>query len=105
MTTVIRLKTNAHYRGLEVTILGTVRAGALAIAGYGASQQLAIATIAVRRRRGQRIYSVAGTNEWTTSLETVARAAVKAREARDARARLAPRTTLPWRRGRPGVSA
>ena len=82
MTTAIRLKTDAHYRGLEVTILGTVRAGALAIVGYGTPQQLAIAAIAVRRRRGQRIYSVAGTHEWTTSLDTVAHAAVKAREAR-----------------------
>jgi len=91
MTTVIRLKTHAHYRGLEVTILGTVRTGALAIAGYGTPQELAIAAIAARRRRGRRIYSVAGTHEWTTCLDTVARAAVKAREARDARTRSARR--------------
>ena len=92
ITPTIRLKTSARYQGLEVTILGNVGEGALAIAGHGTPRELAIATIAVRRRRGRRVYCVAGTREWTTSVETVAQAAVKAREARDAHVRLARRT-------------
>lgn len=47
MTPRIRLKSTARYHGLEVTILGNVGEGALAIAGYGTPRELAIATIAV----------------------------------------------------------
>ena len=59
-TTTIRVTTTARYRGLTVTVLGDTRAGLLAIAGYGTAQELAIAAIAVKRRRGQRVYCVAG---------------------------------------------
>jgi hypothetical protein len=88
----IRCKTTVHYRDLEITILRDVGEDAWAIAGYDTPQELVIAAIAVRRRRGRRVYCLAGTREWTSSLETVARAAVHAREARDARVRLARRT-------------
>jgi hypothetical protein len=91
----IRLKTAVRYHGLEVTIVGDVGSGLLAIAGYGTPQELAIATIAVKRRRGRRVYCVAGGHEWTASAATVAEAAVRARHARDARVRLT-------RRGREG---
>ncbi|MDX6707188.1 MAG: hypothetical protein QOI48_3034 [Solirubrobacteraceae bacterium] len=49
------------------------------------ARKLAIAPIAVKRRRGRRLYCVAGSHEWTTNAATVAQAAVTAREARDAR--------------------
>jgi hypothetical protein len=90
-TTTIRLKTPARHRGLDVTILGDSVTGLLAVAGYGTPEERAIAMIAIRRRRGRRVYSVAGTDEWTTSVATVAQAAVKAREARNARVRLMQR--------------
>ena len=67
-----------------MTVLGDARAGLLAIAGYGTAQELAIAAIAVKRRRGRRVYCVAGGGAWTPSVDDVARAAVRAREARDA---------------------
>ena len=51
----MRVSTTARYRGLAVTVLGDTRAGLLAIAGYGTAQELAIAAIAVKRRRGQRV--------------------------------------------------
>jgi hypothetical protein len=96
-TTTIRLTTTVRYHGLEVTILGDVTGGAglRAIAGYGTPHELAIATIAVKRRRGRRVYCVAGSHEWTTSAATVARAAVTARHARDARVRLTHRPRAP----------
>ena len=83
-TTTIRVTTDARYRGLAVTVLGDARAGLLAIAGYGTAQELAIAAIAVKRRRGRRVYCVAGGRAWTASIDEVARAAVRARELRDA---------------------
>jgi hypothetical protein len=83
-TTTIRLKTAVRYRGLEVTILGNVDAGLLAIAGYGTHRELAIAAIAVKRRRGARVYCVIGGSSWTSSIDDVAQAAVRARETRDA---------------------
>ena len=82
-TTTIRVSTAARYRGLAVTVLGDARAGLLAIAGYGTAQELAIAAIAVKRRRGRRVYRVAGADRWTASVDDVARAAVRAREARE----------------------
>ncbi|MEA2149349.1 MAG: hypothetical protein QOD69_1179 [Solirubrobacteraceae bacterium] len=91
VTTTIRLKTTIRYHGLEVTITGDVGTGLLAIAGYGTPQELAIATIAVKRRRGRRVYCVAGSQEWTASAATVAQAAVRARHSRDARVRLTHR--------------
>jgi hypothetical protein len=86
--TTIRITTAARYHGLEVTIRGDVGAGLLAIAGDGTADELAISTIAVKRRRGRRVYCIAGGHDWTTSLDTVGQAAVTAREARDARVRL-----------------
>lgn len=83
--TTIRVSTAARYRGLGVTVLGDARAGLLAIAGYGTAQELAIAAIAVKRRRGQRVYCVAGDCAWTASVDEVARAAVRARERHDTR--------------------
>ena len=83
-TTTIRVTTAAHYRGLTVTVLGDARAGLLAIAGYGTAQELAIAALAVKRRRGQRVYCVVGSRAWTASVDDVARAAVRARERSDA---------------------
>ena len=59
-TTTIRVTTRARYRGLPVTIVGDVNVGLLAVAGYGTAQELAIAAIAVKRRRRQRVYCVAG---------------------------------------------
>ena len=50
MATTIRVKTTAHYNGLPITILGDLRAGLVAVAGYGTPQELAIAAIAVKRR-------------------------------------------------------
>ena len=87
-TATMRRKAPARYQGREVTIVGDRAAGMLAVAGYGTPQERAIAMIAVKRRHGRRVYSVAGTHEWTTSVTTVAHAAVEAREARDARLRL-----------------
>lgn len=83
-TTTIRVSTAARYRGLAVTVLGDERAGLLAIAGYETAHELAIAPIAVQHRRGQRVYCVAGGGDWTASVDDVAQAAVRAREARDA---------------------
>lgn len=82
-TTTIRVTTAARYRGLAVTVLGDARAGLLAVAGYGTAHELAIAAITVKRRRGLRVYCVAGSRGWTASVEDVARAAVRARELRD----------------------
>jgi hypothetical protein len=79
-----RIETPVLYRGLRVTVLGELGAGLLAVAGYGTPQELAIAAIAVKRRDGEHIYSVAGSNEWTGSVDDVARAAVRARDAGDA---------------------
>jgi len=93
-TPAIRRKTPARYHGLEVTIVGETAAGLQAVTGYGTPQERAIAMIAIKRRRGRRVYSVAGTHEWTASVATVAYAAVKAREARDARLRLIRRGGL-----------
>ena len=80
--TTIRVDTAARYRGLTVTVLGDARAGLLAIAGYGTPHELAIAAITVKHRHGQRVYCVAGAQAWTASIDDVARAAVRAREAR-----------------------
>ena len=76
-----RLARTTGYRGLAVTVLGDERVGLLAIAGYGTAQELAIAAIAVKRRRGRRVYQVTGADRWTTSVDDVARAAVRTREA------------------------
>ena len=81
--TTIRVSTDVRYRGLAVTVFGDTRAGLLAIAGYGTPQEIAIAAIAVKHRRGERVYCVAGAHVWTRSIDDVARAAVRAREARD----------------------
>ena len=82
-TTTIRVTTAARYRGLAVTVLGDTRAGLLVIAGYGTSQELAIAAIDVKRWRGQPVYCVTGTDAWVASIHDLAHAAVRAREARD----------------------
>ncbi len=83
-TTTVRATTSVRYRGLAVTVLGDTRAGLLVIAGYGTPQEMAIAAIAVKRRRGQRMFCVAGSRVWMASVDDVAQAAVGAREARDA---------------------
>lgn len=82
--TTIRVTTSAHYRGLAVTVLGDTRAGLLAIAGYGTPQEIAIAAISVKCRRGHLVYRVATSRAWTPSLDDVAQSAVTARQARDA---------------------
>ena len=82
--TTIRVSTDVRYRGLAVTVFGDTRAGLLAIAGYGTPQEIAIAAIAVKRWRGQRIFCVAGSRVWMASVDDVVQAAVSAREARDA---------------------
>jgi len=82
--TTIRVRTAARYQGLPVTVLGDTQAGLLAVAGYGTPQELAIAAIVVKHRRGQPMYCVAGTRVWAASIDEVAQAAVTAREARDA---------------------
>lgn len=82
--TTIRVTTAARYRGLTVTVLGDTRAGLLAIAGYGTAQELAIGAIAVKRRRGRRVYCVPGGRAWTANVDDVARATVREREMRDA---------------------
>ena len=82
--TTIRVSTDVRYRGLAVTLVGDTRAGLLAIAGYGTPQETAIAAIAVKCRRGQRMFCVAGSRVWMASVDDVAQAAVRAREARDA---------------------
>jgi hypothetical protein len=81
MTTPIRVTTTARYHGLQVTIIGELNAGLLAIAGYGTRQELALAAIAVKQRGDQRVYRVAGTSSWTPSLERAAAAAVRLLEA------------------------
>ena len=81
--TTIRVETPACYRGQAVTVVGDVRAGLLAVAGYGTPQQLAIAAIAVKRRGGRPVYRVPGHGRWTADLNRVACAAVRGREARD----------------------
>ena len=79
--TTIRVSTDARYRGLAVTVVGDTRAGLLAIAGYGTPQEIAIAAIAVKRRCGQRVFCVAGSRDWMTSIDDVAQAAVESRGA------------------------
>ncbi len=83
MTTTIRVTTGARYNGLQVTVLGELGAGLLAVAGYGTPQEIAIAAIAVKRQCDEQVYRVAG-GAWTNSVDDVARAAVRAREALDA---------------------
>ena len=83
--TAMRVTTQARYRGLEVTVLGDVGAGLLAVAGYGTPDELAIAAIAVKRRAGRRVYCVTGRGTWTASVAAAAAEAVRAREARDRR--------------------
>ena len=82
-TTTMRMRTQARYRGLTVTLVGEVNAGLLAIAGYGTPQELAIAAITVKRRDSRYVYRVAGEHEWTASVTAIADAAVRARHARD----------------------
>ena len=82
-TTTMRMRTQARYRGLTVTLVGDVNAGLLAIAGYGTPQELAIATITVKRRDSRYVYRVAGEHEWTASVTAIADAAVTVRQARD----------------------
>lgn len=82
-TTTMRMRTQARYRGLTVTLVGDVNAGLLAIAGYGTPRELAIAAISVKRRGSRYVYCVAGEHEWTASLAAIADAAVRARQARD----------------------
>ena len=84
-TTTMRVRTQARYRGLTVTLVGDVNAGLLAIAGYGTPQELAIAAITVKRRDSRLVYCVAGEHEWTASVTAIADAAVRARQARDSR--------------------
>ena len=84
MATTIRVTTAARYRGLEVTIIGDLGAGLLAIAGYGTPQELAIAAIAVKHCGGRHVYCVAGAGGWTASLEEVASAAAHVGRAREA---------------------
>jgi len=50
-------------RCLQVTVLGELSAGLLAVAGYGAPQELAIGAVAVKRRRGGWVYCVVGGRE------------------------------------------
>ena len=83
VTTTIRVKTAARYRGLTVTVLGDARAGLLAIAGYGTAQELAIAAIDVKRRGGHRVFAVVGTAQWTPHIAVVAATAAALREQRD----------------------
>jgi hypothetical protein len=82
ITTPIRQTTTVRYQDLHVTIIGELDAGLLAIAGYGTTQELAIAAIAVRRRGGRYLYCVAGQGRWLTSFEAVAQDAVMTRQTR-----------------------
>jgi hypothetical protein len=82
MATTIRVTTAARYRCLEVTIIGDLDAGLLAIAGYDTPQELAIAAIAVKHRGGRHVYRVAGVGGWTASLEEVASSAAHVGRAR-----------------------
>ena len=60
MTTMLGVLTGARYRGLPVTVVGTDRGPLLAIAAYATPHELAIAAVVVKRRGGQRVFSVAG---------------------------------------------
>jgi len=79
-----KTQTSVRYGDLTVTLLGTTTAGLLVIAGYGTHDEVAIAVIAVKHRDDCHLYCLAGTNEWTTSVDDVAQAAVQARQALDA---------------------
>ena len=81
--TTICVTTAARYRGEPVTVLGTTAGDLLAVAAYGSPDELAIAAIAVKRRRGRRVFAVVGTARWTSDIAQAARAAVAARERRD----------------------
>ncbi|MDQ3850191.1 MAG: hypothetical protein M3296_06215 [Actinomycetota bacterium] len=84
MATTIRLHTGAHYRGLPITVLGNLGGQLLAIAAYDTPQELAIATIAVKRRGGRRVYQVADSSSWTVDVVKAARAAAARCERHDA---------------------
>jgi len=58
--TTMRVTTRARHRGLQVTVLGDVGAGLIAVGGYGTPEERAIAAITVKRRGGRRVYCVAG---------------------------------------------
>jgi hypothetical protein len=55
-----KISTGLRYRGLEVTLIGNVNTGLLAIAGYGTRAELAIGAIDVEHRDGRRVYCLAG---------------------------------------------
>jgi len=83
MTTPIRQTTTVQYQGLDVTIIGELDAGLLAIAGYNTPHERAIAAITARQRGGRRMYRLAPGGRWTPSLEQPAVAAVRLRQATD----------------------
>ena len=83
-TTTFRVRTTVCYRGLPVTVLGDTAAGRLlAVVAYDTPHELAIAAIAVKRRRGGRVFAIVGTAAWTADVTAVARMAARQREARD----------------------
>jgi len=82
MTTPIRQTTTARYQDLNVTIIGELHAGLLAIAGYGTPHERATTAISITRRGDRYVYSVAGQRRWLTSVEAVADAAVRTRAGR-----------------------
>ena len=83
MTRTLGVLTGARYRGLRVTVVGTDRGPLLAIAAYGTPHELAIAAVVVKRRGGQRVFSVAGAAQWTPDVGAAAVSAAALREARD----------------------
>jgi hypothetical protein len=80
MGATMRVTTTVRYRGLAVTVLGDVRVGLLAVAGYGTPQERAIAAIEVAWREGRWVYRLAGSSVWMAGVEDVAEAAVWGRE-------------------------
>jgi len=63
--TPIRQTTTVRYQGLDVTIIGELDAGLLAIAGYGTPHERAIAAITVQQFAARRVYRLVAGSSWT----------------------------------------
>jgi hypothetical protein len=79
-----KISTGLRYRGLEVTLIGNVNAGLLAIAGYGTRAELAIGAIDVKHHNGRSVYCLTDTRVCMTSAQAAAEAIVRTLQAREA---------------------